>query len=49
MKNVGEYDIEDIEQKITYLLEHRKNKKLAIGVNFTAETDNDFGRDDFLE
>ena len=44
----GDYDLKQIERKIVFLTEHRKSKNLTIGVNFTAEKDNEAERDAFL-
>ena len=44
----GNYNLAQIESKIDYLIACRKSKNLSIGVNFTAEEDNESERDAFL-
>lgn len=45
----GKYELSVIEQKINYLMEHKKNRNLKISVNFTTEEDNKDEADIFLD
>lgn len=44
----GNYDLAQIERKIDFLMEHKANDNLSVGVNFTIEEDNEAETDIFL-